>query len=132
MQITGDNDEPADDSRDDLSTHEDIDRHDSMCSSIEAVVSGAGGQEVNDSRNTDKFIYSCDDCPKLFKRKEHLYQHQKLHTGMLHSLKISEVISILKPHVVILAVTVSLFRSQVKDLMSAHTVIRHSFEKNIF
>lgn len=26
--------------------------------------------------------YICDSCGKLFKRKEHLFQHKKLHTGI--------------------------------------------------
>lgn len=27
-------------------------------------------------------MYKCDDCTKVFKRREHLYQHTKLHSGV--------------------------------------------------
>ena len=34
-----------------------------------------------DEKTINSSTFNCDECGKPFKRKEHLFQHKKLHTG---------------------------------------------------
>ncbi|EZA47386.1 hypothetical protein X777_16366 [Ooceraea biroi] len=52
------------------------------CNNVETLInesSDTGGKD--DPLQTNVNSFSCDICSKPFKRKEHLFQHRKLHTG---------------------------------------------------
>ncbi|KAF4519907.1 hypothetical protein B566_EDAN008283 [Ephemera danica] len=47
----------------------------------QVVAASAGANNSNSASGTQGGPFPCDTCGKTFRRKEHLFQHRKLHTG---------------------------------------------------
>lgn len=72
-----------------LESGEEICMHSQMCKATNSKQ--FNNLPAKNSRDTMPPRFPCDVCEKKFKRKEHLIQHRKLHTGKWSSIKIKPI-----------------------------------------